>query len=126
MADFLPFLLPLIAGLSTTIGSLIVFLINKRKMSFAFLCVSFGFSAGVMIFISFAELLAQGIKSTGLLIGTIGFFAGVVIIFVIDLLIPHIYEKEGYKKSRSGLKKTAILLSPLFDSRVAKRKLQGS
>jgi ZIP family zinc transporter len=112
MTEFLPFLLSLLAGLSTTIGSLIVFLINKRKMSFNFLCVSFGFSAGVMIFISFAELLAQGIKSTSLLIGTMGFFAGVVIIFVIDLLIPHIYEKEEYKKSkRSGLKRTAILIT---------------
>ncbi|MHA1391437.1 MAG: zinc transporter ZupT, partial [Promethearchaeota archaeon] len=50
MEDFLfAFLLSLLAGLSTTIGSVIAFIVKKPNPKF----ISFvmGFSAGVMIFI---------------------------------------------------------------------------
>ena len=45
------FLLTLFAGLSTGIGSAIVFF--AKKPSGKFLSVSLGFSAGVMIYVSF-------------------------------------------------------------------------
>jgi len=51
------FLLTLFAGLSTGIGSAIAFF--TRKTNARFLSVSLGFSAGVMIYVSFVEILVK-------------------------------------------------------------------
>jgi ZIP family zinc transporter len=86
-------LLTLLAGLSTGIGGLIVLFF--KQINIKILSVSLGFSAGVMIYISFVELLAE---SRNLLISSLGglgswvnilaFFAGILLIAVIDKLIP--------------------------------------
>nr|QNO52405.1 zinc transporter ZupT [Methanosarcinales archaeon ANME-1 ERB6] len=52
-------MLATLAGLSTGIGSSIAYFIRKPKYSY--LAVLLGFSAGVMIYISFAELLKVAI-----------------------------------------------------------------
>ncbi|MBN2202962.1 MAG: zinc transporter ZupT [Candidatus Aenigmarchaeota archaeon] len=105
--DYFPLLLATIAGLSTVIGALIAICIKKAK--FCYLCVAFGFSAGVMIFVSFTELLFQGIQSTNLVTSFLSFFGGVLIIYIIDILIPHAYEEEAY--SRKGkVNRTAMFL----------------
>lgn len=101
-------LLSFLAGISTVLGGLLIFLIKKPK--FDYLSIAFGFSAGVMIFISFAELLPQGIKDTGFLYAIVSFFTGISIIYLIDVLIPHIYEEESTPGRRGKLKRTAILL----------------
>ena len=51
------FLLTLIAGLSTTIGSLIAFFAKKTNKKF--LSVSLGFSAGVMVYVSLIEIFQK-------------------------------------------------------------------
>lgn len=57
-ASFLPaFGMTLLAGLSTGIGSLIALL--TRHTNRKFLSVALGFSAGVMIYVSLVEILAQ-------------------------------------------------------------------
>ncbi|MHA1671462.1 MAG: ZIP family metal transporter [Promethearchaeota archaeon] len=88
----LALLLSLIACLSTTIGSLIAFFIQKPNPKF----ISFimGFSAGVMITVSFVELLQNSIESIGLLNGSLFFFLGMLIMFGIDIFISHEYEFE--------------------------------
>ncbi|NCB44062.1 MAG: zinc transporter ZupT, partial [Clostridia bacterium] len=53
----LAFLLTLFAGLSTGIGSAIAFF--AKKTNTRFLAISLGFSAGVMIYISFVEILVD-------------------------------------------------------------------
>ncbi len=108
MSYELPLLLSFLAGISTVLGGLLVFLIRKAK--FSYLSVAFGFSAGVMIFISFAELLPQGIKTTGFLYAILSFFGGVFAIYLIDVLVPHIYEEESTTGRRGKLKRTAVLL----------------
>lgn len=102
----LSLLLSFLAGISTLIGGLLSLLIKKPK--FCFLCIAFGFSAGVMIFISFTELLAHGIETVGFLYAFIAFFLGITSIYLIDVLIPHIYEEESYKGNK--LNKVALLL----------------
>lgn len=86
--------LTVFAGLATGIGSLMS-LFSKRYNP-KFLAGSLGFSAGVMIYVSFVEIFvkakdslvaANGIK-TGNLYTVIAFFAGVAIIALIDKLIP--------------------------------------
>ncbi len=85
-------LLSLLAGLSTTIGSFFAFFMKKPNPRF----ISFimGFSAGVMILISFVELLQQSIASIGFLQGLLFFFLGMIIMFLIDIFVSHKYEFE--------------------------------
>lgn len=53
-----------------------------------------GFSAGVMVLVSFVELLQQEIKSVGFAYEHITFFAGMCLMDAIDVLIPHNYIME--------------------------------
>ncbi len=88
------FMLTLFAGLATGIGSLLALL--TRKTSPRFLSGALGFSAGVMLYVSFADILVKAkdslIEALGVKTGSwavVGaFFAGVLIIALIDNLIP--------------------------------------
>lgn len=90
----LPLLLTLFAGLATGIGSLIAFFArqtNKRFLSF-----SLGLSAGVMIYVSFVELLrsaedrltAEWGHTPGMFVTVLSFFLGIGLIAVIDRMVP--------------------------------------
>jgi ZIP family zinc transporter len=85
-------LLSLIAGLSTSIGSFLAFFMKKPSPKF----ISFimGFSAGVMILISFVELLQESMNIIGPFLGLTFFFLGMTIMFIIDVLVSHEYEFE--------------------------------
>ncbi len=94
LEDFLfAFFLSLLAGLSTTIGSVIAFIVKKPNPKF----ISFvmGFSAGVMIFISFVELLINSINEIGYELGVLCFFVGITAMFLIDTVVSHKYEFEN-------------------------------
>ncbi|NVM04492.1 MAG: ZIP family metal transporter, partial [Candidatus Helarchaeota archaeon] len=84
--------LSLIAGLSTGIGSIIAYFIKKPKLSYLSLLLSF--SAGVMLYISFAEILSKAVFDIGFITSNLSFFLGIGCILVIDILIPHTYEEE--------------------------------
>ncbi len=98
MLDFqtilIAFLLTMVAGLSTGIGGMMVFF--TRKTDVRFLAVMLGFSAGVMIYVSLAEIFveAQALltavygEKTGMLYTILAFFGGMLIIAIIDKLIP--------------------------------------
>ncbi len=97
----LALVLTLIAGLSTTIGSFIAILVKKPSSKFISLIM--GFSAGVMVLVSFVELLQQGIDSSGFILGHLFFFLGMGLMFLIDVSISHIYEFEEPKsKEKKG------------------------
>jgi len=84
----------IIAGLATGVGSGIA-LVSKRTTS-RFLSISLGFSAGVMIFVSLAELFAQSVAQLSAAWGPkpgywgaiVGFFGGMTLIALIDRLVP--------------------------------------
>lgn len=88
------FLLTLFAGLATGIGSAIAFF--TRRTNYRFLSVSTGFSAGVMLYVSFVEILAKGShalvqvygRKTGNWVNVLSFFGGIALIALIDNLIP--------------------------------------
>lgn len=88
------FLLTLFAGLSTGIGSAMAFFTKSTNTKF--LSISLGFSAGVMIYVSMVEifqkakesLIAEFDEKTGTTYAVIAFFAGIVIIALIDKIIP--------------------------------------
>ena len=90
----LAFGLTMIAGLATGIGSLIALLAKRTNTKF--LCASLGFSAGVMIYVSFMDLLPIANEElvlhlgekTGTISMILAFFGGMGLIMLIDLLIP--------------------------------------
>jgi ZIP family zinc transporter len=82
----------LLAGLATIIGSLIGLL--TCDPSPRFLTVTLGFSAGAMLLVSFNELLQTGIQSLGPTMAYLSFFAGILLMFLIDALVPHAYMGE--------------------------------
>ena len=90
----LAFGLTMIAGLATGIGSLIALLAKRTNTKF--LCASLGFSAGVMLYVSFMDLLPMANEDlvlhlgekTGTLAMILAFFGGMGLIMLIDLLIP--------------------------------------
>jgi ZIP family zinc transporter len=96
-------LLTAMAGLSTGIGSAIAFFIRRPKYSY--LSFLLGISAGVMVYISFTELLGTAIADVGFLKANIAFFIGIVIFAAIDILIPHSYEEESAGDTRFGTDK---------------------
>ncbi|CUH92744.1 zinc transporter ZupT [Herbinix luporum] len=88
------FLLTLFAGLSTGIGSALSLLTKKTNTKF--LSIALGFSAGVMIYVSFVEIFTKAKDSLVAELGEVGgswatvgaFFFGIFLIALIDKLIP--------------------------------------
>lgn len=88
------FLLTLFAGLATALGALLTFV--SKKNNTLFLSVGLGFSAGVMIYVSFVEILVKSQDTFshnygtlwGEVLGLIAFFTGIGLTFIIDQLIP--------------------------------------
>ena len=107
-------LLTLIAGAATGIGGALV--LFKKKLSSNVLAGALGLSAGVMIFISLAELFPESqteIASIGSLkhgeaLVLLAFFAGMGIITLIDFLIPE-YENPHEASGLSLDAKTAAV-----------------
>ena len=88
------FSLTLFAGLSTGIGSALAFF--TRTTNISFLTGSLGFSAGVMIYVAMIEIFvkardalsAAAGDSHGYFLTTVYFFAGILLVAMIDKLVP--------------------------------------
>lgn len=106
---WLPLLLTSIAGISTGIGGLIFLCIRDLKKSH--LQFFLGLSAGVMIYISFVELLTSAIVSIGILKANLAFFCGIFLIMLIDFLIPHEYIEEHI---RGEIKDKKLMAAGIF------------
>ncbi|EAJ4561270.1 zinc transporter ZupT [Campylobacter jejuni] len=107
---FIAMLLTLFAGFSTAIGSIIAFF--SRKDDLRVLSLGLGFSAGVMIYISFMEILPTALKDFknhydshwAELLGLACFFGGILISLLIDKLIPEDVNPREPKEDLSELK----------------------
>ncbi len=86
--------LTLLAGLSTGIGGAIAFF--ARRTNTKLLAISLGFSAGVMIYVSFTEILIEAHHTliegygerAGAWYAVLAFFGGMLLIALIDKLVP--------------------------------------
>lgn len=118
----LAFALTAFAGLSTGIGSLIALMAKHTNKNF--LCASLGFSAGIMLYVSFMEMMPTGkeelISAFGEKTGTfyliLAFFAGIAIINLIDFLIPESlnpHEMKGLEDmgNKKALKRTGLVVA---------------
>jgi len=117
------FALTLFAGLATGIGSALAFFTKKTDVKF--LSVTLGFSAGVMIYVSFIEIFPKGQESlvsilterSGTFWTLVAFFGGMLLIGIIDKLVPHVenphsmYRIEELDENikKSGLVRMGVL-----------------
>jgi len=104
------FLLTALAGLSTGIGSALA--VFTRKTSKVFLSFALGFSAGVMIYVSFAELLVEAVRligqargaTCGEWMGAGAFFGGFAAALIIDWMVPS-YENPHEVRTIESMEK---------------------
>ena len=87
-------LLSFLAGAATSIGGLLAFVVKKDN--FAALAVGLGFSAGVMIYVSFMEMMPQAQRTLvdlygsnpGQWLASAVFFVGIALAWMIDRFMP--------------------------------------
>lgn len=112
--------LTLFAGMATAIGSVIAF--AAKRTNHRFLSVSTGFSAGVMLYVSFVEIYFKGVDSLVERFGETGahwvstgaFFGGMLLIGLIDALIPSA-ENPHEMHSEAELRPLSDPSAPAFD-----------
>nr|MDO8109242.1 zinc transporter ZupT [Candidatus Sigynarchaeota archaeon] len=120
-------ILSLLAGLSTGIGALIAYFIKQPKL--VYLSFGLGLSAGVMIYVSFVELLPQGFKTIGEFWTVVIFFLGMLMVWLMEKYIPEnpmneddiakmacettpeLAEKKSEKPKDPRLMKTGLLIA---------------
>lgn len=98
------FALTLFAGLSTGIGGAIAFFAKTTNTKL--LSMSLGFSAGVMLYVSFVEILSKSKISLiaelgdyrGYFITIVSFFGGIFIAILIDTLVPSFANPHVFRK----------------------------
>jgi len=108
-------LLSTLAGLSTLIGG--AFGLISRKPGPRFMALTLGFSAGVMILVSFVELLGEGIEAVGFAPAHLAFFLGMGAMFLVDALIPHDWfgvHEHGPGHTHENGSKNALMKTGLF------------
>lgn len=87
-------MLTLLAGVSTALGAFLAFVKNKDETRI--LSFGLGFSGGVMVYLSFIEIIPKSVEYflkadssiNGDLFAILCFFIGMVIAFIIDSIIP--------------------------------------
>jgi ZIP family zinc transporter len=121
---WIAFGLTLLAGMATGIGSVIAFL--ARRTNYRFLSVATGFSAGVMLYVSFVEILFKGAEALAARYGAWGdwinvasFFGGMLLIGIVDNLIPAAENPhEIHSKAETDLLHDPASQPPKLDARV--------
>lgn len=100
------FLLTVFAGLATGIGGAIAFFTPRFDKKFLSFCL--GFSAGVMIYVSFFELVPTGFQllqnmhaDRAEILYLCAFFGGIALTSGIDFMIPHVDNLSLLKKKHS-------------------------
>ncbi|MCL2854518.1 MAG: zinc transporter ZupT [Defluviitaleaceae bacterium] len=109
-------------------GGLAILFLKKASKRFLSICLSF--SAGVMLYISFGEILLEAFgdleyalgDGVGYLVATVAFFVGILLVAAIDKLIPHNdeiaeladYAEQGNsdnvtQKEKKELKRTGVM-----------------
>lgn len=122
--------LTLVAGLSTGIGSLMAFF--SKHTNTRLLAGALGLSAGVMVYVSFMELMPDALSALmadnntqmeARVIALLAFFGGIGLIALIDFLIPEdenphelhnveaIAEEDNAKGKKGNLRRTGFMLA---------------
>ena len=122
------FLLTLVAGGATSIGAALG--VMGRGTSPKLLAGGLGLSAGVMLYVSFVELLPEGahvlsgggeVTGHGTALAVLSFFVGIALIAVVDRLVPSSVSPHEFSGRMSG--DEGVLRGP--DEQAADRALRA-
>ena len=110
----IPLLLTLCAGMSTLLGGFVTFFVKRYNLKA--LSVGLGFSAGVMIYVSLSELMAEAPEMLSAYYSQMparflafgGFLFGIIIAVLIDYFIPDHIESDFLNTSKICQKKHRI------------------
>lgn len=108
------FILSFLAGAASAAGGVLSFFIKKENLSA--LAIGLGFSAGVMLYVSFAELFPHAKTLLSTLYGNpagawlaVGlFFAGTLLALGVDRCLPPLHVQEDTLKQTTKLKQTGL------------------
>jgi len=105
---FIGTLASLIAGSVTILGAALVFFV--KKISEKFLDGALGFSAGVMLAVTFFGLISPAIKIGGIGKTAIGIACGALFLILIERIVPHIHRVAGVKGPHTHLSKLSLYI----------------
>ncbi len=108
-ATIYSFLLTTIAGLSTIIGSIFIFIKNHDKNKI--ICASLSFAAAVMITVSFTDLMPESLELFtnkyvtffSIILMLVGINIGLILSFMIDKYLPDNKFEKNNKLYRVGI-----------------------
>jgi ZIP family zinc transporter len=101
------FFILMLSVLAPVLGSLVG--VWKRPTD-KFMYEMLSFAAGVMLGISFLELIPESIEFSSIWVCVIGIITGSVVMYGVDRLLPHIHPEVCSQESGGNLNKTAIYL----------------
>jgi ZIP family zinc transporter len=102
----------IISTLGPIIGSAIGIL---KKPSFGYICNMLCFAAGVMLGISFLDLIPESIHLSSASICITGLICGSLVMYGLDRIIPHIHPQLCEQEQGCNLQRTSIyLLTGIF------------
>lgn len=118
---FIAFAITFAAGLATVLGSVLVFF--SKTPSPRVLAFGLAFAGGAMVYVSLTEIFNKSVAAfsesygdkQGLMLATITFLCGLLLVMVIDRLIPNPHETldpddpEFQKHSRSYINRVGIM-----------------
>jgi ZIP family zinc transporter len=97
----------IISVLGPIIGSIIGV---AKKPSFLYMCNMLCFAAGVMLGISFLELIPESIYISSVGICVAGIIVGSLIMYGVDRIIPHIHPELCAQEQGCNLQRTSVYL----------------
>ena len=97
----------IISVLGPIIGSIIGVV---KKPSFMYMCNMLCFAAGVMLGISFLELIPESIHISSVGICVAGIIMGSLIMYGVDRIIPHVHPELCTQEQGCNLQRTSIYL----------------
>lgn len=113
--------LSLLAGLSTSLGAALA--VAKRSPGHTFLASALGLSAGVMLYVSFMEILptgmselssAMGDKKSATIVSLVAFFGGIALIAIIDRLVPEPINPHEPGTTDDAARKAMLMKTGVF------------
>jgi len=102
------FLLSFLSGFTTLIG---VALALHFRESVKGIVTGIGFSAGIMLLISFFELIPESMSAAGITSTITSTLFGVFMVGALNFIIPHIHLNKEKRKSHTQALKTAYLIA---------------
>jgi zinc transporter, ZIP family len=100
-------LIVVISVLGPIIGSVIGVL---KRPSFGYICNMLSFAAGVMLAISFLELIPESIHISSVSVCVLGLICGSLVMYGLDRLIPHIHPQLCAQEQGCNLQRTSVYL----------------